>query len=48
MNLKLEYVLDQARRFNMPSATVQNILKSIQTNKDKSQLHMVEIKWVSL
>lgn len=43
-NVKLEQVLDQCKRFNMPAATIQNVLKSIQSDKEKCQSHLIEIK----
>ncbi|XP_017781963.1 PREDICTED: probable transcriptional regulatory protein Pmob_0807 [Nicrophorus vespilloides] len=44
LNLKLEQVLEQARRANMPMSTVQNVIKSSQVDKKQCKSHMFEIK----
>lgn len=47
LNLKLSQVIDQARRANMPTATIQSILKSCQSDKSQARAHIIEIKLVS-
>ncbi|KAL1494354.1 hypothetical protein ABEB36_009966 [Hypothenemus hampei] len=43
-NLKLSQVIQQCKRFNMPTATWQNILKTCQTDKSNLKLYMLDIK----
>ncbi|KAL3270920.1 hypothetical protein HHI36_021426 [Cryptolaemus montrouzieri] len=43
-NLKLEQVIAQAKRANMPAATIQSVLKSTQTDKNQCKSHILEIK----
>ncbi|KRT85369.1 hypothetical protein AMK59_989 [Oryctes borbonicus] len=44
VNLKLEQVIEQAKRMNMPSATIESIIKSTQTDKKQCRSHLIEIK----
>lgn len=44
-NLRLEQIIDQARRFNMPNASIQNVLKSCESDKSQAKAHTVEIKY---
>ncbi|XP_018569002.1 translational activator of cytochrome c oxidase 1 [Anoplophora glabripennis] len=44
MNLKLSQVVDQAKRANMPVATIHSVLKSCQQDKSQAKSHMLEIK----
>ncbi|RZC40603.1 translational activator of cytochrome c oxidase 1, partial [Asbolus verrucosus] len=43
-NSKLESVIEQARRANMPQATVQSVLRSCENDKSNSKPHLIEIK----
>ncbi|XP_076258724.1 translational activator of cytochrome c oxidase 1 [Rhynchophorus ferrugineus] len=43
-NLKLSQVIEQCKRFNMPQATLNNILKSCENDKTNAKLHLLEIK----
>lgn len=43
-NLKLSHVIEQCKRFNMPQATLNNVLKSCENDKTNAKLHLVEIK----
>ncbi|XP_023014650.1 translational activator of cytochrome c oxidase 1 [Leptinotarsa decemlineata] len=43
-NLKLSQVIDQAKRANMPSTTIQSILKSCQNDKSQMKSYLIEIK----
>ncbi|KAJ8957932.1 hypothetical protein NQ318_001929 [Aromia moschata] len=43
-NLKLEQVIQQAKRASMPVATIQSILKSCQQDKSQGQAYLLEIK----
>jgi len=43
-NLKLSQVVQQCKRFNMPSATLQSVLKSCQNDKINAKFYMIEIK----
>ncbi|GJQ79918.1 hypothetical protein Trydic_g18362 [Trypoxylus dichotomus] len=44
LNLKLQQVVEQAKRMSMPAATIDSIIKSTQTDKRQSKSHLVEIK----
>ncbi|KAJ8971252.1 hypothetical protein NQ314_000793 [Rhamnusium bicolor] len=43
-NLRLEQVIEQAKRANMPVATIQSILKSCQQDKSQAKSHLIDIK----
>ncbi|XP_056630941.1 translational activator of cytochrome c oxidase 1 [Diorhabda sublineata] len=43
-NLQLSQVLEQAKRMNMPTATVQSILKSCESDKSQNKKYLLEIK----
>lgn len=43
-NIKLEQAIQQAKRFNMPAATINNVLKTAASSEDKSSSHVIEIK----
>nr|XP_022902767.1 translational activator of cytochrome c oxidase 1 [Onthophagus taurus]XP_022902768.1 translational activator of cytochrome c oxidase 1 [Onthophagus taurus]XP_022902769.1 translational activator of cytochrome c oxidase 1 [Onthophagus taurus] len=43
-NLKLEQVLEQAKRNNMPIGTIQGVIKSTQINKEMCKKYLLEIK----
>ncbi|KAK9874249.1 hypothetical protein WA026_002604 [Henosepilachna vigintioctopunctata] len=43
-NIKLEHVIEQAKRVNMPAATIQSVLKSTQTDKSQCKSYILEIK----
>ncbi|CAH1382714.1 hypothetical protein MTP99_006695 [Tenebrio molitor] len=43
-NSKLENVLEQARRANMPVATIQSVIKSCENDKSNSKPHLLELK----
>lgn len=43
-NLKLEQVIEQAKRSNMPVATIQNVLKSTQNDKTQCKVHLLDIR----
>ncbi|XP_044260411.1 translational activator of cytochrome c oxidase 1 [Tribolium madens] len=43
-NLKLENVIEQAKRANMPTATIQSVLRSCEQDKSNSKSHLIEIK----
>ncbi|KAI4454360.1 hypothetical protein MML48_9g00002407 [Holotrichia oblita] len=43
-NLKLEQVVEQAKRMNMPVATIESIIKSTQTDKKQCKSYLIEIK----
>ncbi|KAJ8981949.1 hypothetical protein NQ317_002121 [Molorchus minor] len=44
LNTKLEQVIGQAKRVNMPAATLQSILKSCQDDKSQAKSHILDIK----
>lgn len=37
-------MVEQAKRFNMPASTINNILKQIQSSKENVKGHLVEIR----
>ncbi|XP_018335880.1 translational activator of cytochrome c oxidase 1-like isoform X1 [Agrilus planipennis] len=43
-NIKLAHVVEQAKRVNMPVATIQNIIKSTQKDKDQSKTYLIGVK----
>ncbi|XP_050298138.1 translational activator of cytochrome c oxidase 1 [Anthonomus grandis grandis] len=43
-NSKLNQVIDQCKRFNMPTATLQNVLRSCESDKNNTQSYMIDIK----
>lgn len=43
-NLKLYQVIEQCKRFSMPAATIQSVLKSCQSDKSNAKSYMIEIK----
>ncbi|KAG5888305.1 hypothetical protein JTB14_022193 [Gonioctena quinquepunctata] len=43
-NQRLAQVIDQAKRADMPSSTIQSILKSCQNDKSQSKSYLIEIK----
>lgn len=43
-NIKLQQVIDQCKRFNMPHTTLQSVLKSCQSDKSNARYHLIEIK----
>lgn len=43
-NLKLQRLINQAKRANMPAATIQSILKSCQQDKSQAKSLLFEIK----
>ncbi|CAH0549207.1 unnamed protein product [Brassicogethes aeneus] len=43
-NLKLAQIIEQAKRANMPQATIASILKSSQADKSGAKSHLIEIK----
>ncbi|CAG9767204.1 unnamed protein product [Ceutorhynchus assimilis] len=43
-NLKLVQVIDQCKRFNMPLATLQSVLKSCENDKSNNKAHLIDIK----
>lgn len=44
MNLKLHQIIEQAKRANMPNASIQSILKSCLADKTQAKSHLLEIK----
>lgn len=44
LNIKLEQVVEEAKRFNMPVSTINNVLKQIQSSKENLKGHVVEIR----
>ncbi|CAH1164074.1 unnamed protein product [Phaedon cochleariae] len=44
LNGKLAQIVEQAKRANMPVATLQSIIKSCQNDKSQEKLHLLEIK----
>ncbi|XP_060521925.1 translational activator of cytochrome c oxidase 1 [Cylas formicarius] len=41
-NIKLSHVIEQAKRFNMPAASIQNVLKT--TDKSNAKTFLIEIR----
>lgn len=45
INLKLAQTIEQAKRANMPVATIHSVLKSCQQDKSGAKSHILEIKY---
>lgn len=44
-NIKLEHIVDQAKRASMPSATIQNVIKSCENDTTNAKPYVLEIRY---